>query len=239
MRKLVFVIAACAAVFAPSALAAPPTLLRVGHDRMHPWAEWTLPPGADAQTIEIASAPEVGTDGAFWMENVEEFDLLEDDQTRYLSTSRLDPGTYYVHVSSFDPECVECPIREWSNILRLVVAAPPRYEASVRSVNVNAIRAPGGPWTYMGDTLRVAFRNVNAAAGTTQAYRVCFQGYGRARCRTRAIRGRAWDAFRLRVLGPWVPCRGQRRVGRRDIRFTWSVGRRIVARRSVWIYECS
>ena len=223
-------------------MATPPTLTAVGHDRMHPWAEWTLAPGAKAWTIEVATAPDQGSDGDFWTENVKEFDLLWNDpgQTRWLSPSRLDPGVYYVHVSSYTD--YPGPGQEWSNVMQLIVTAPPpppRFEASARSIYPNAIRARGGPWTYPGDTLRVAFRNRNAVVGARQTYRVCWQGSGPARCRARTIRGRAWDAFRLRVLGAWVPCRGQRLVGRRDIRLNWSVGGRVVARRSVWIYECS
>jgi hypothetical protein len=243
VRKMALAVVAWAAVFAPSAMAAPPRLTAVGHDRMHPWAEWTLTPGSEAATVQVADSPEVGTDGYFWEENVVEFDVLEPTQTRWLSSSRLDPGTYYLHVSSFTPGCLECRVREWSNVLQLVVTAPPppppRYEASARSIHPDAIRQRGGPWTYTGDTLRVAFRNANAAGGTTQTYRVCWQGVGKARCRARTIRGRTWDAWRLRVLGPWVPCRGQRLVGSRDIHLMWSVGGRIVARRSVKIYECS
>ena len=46
-----------------------------------------------------------GSDGAFFVENVEIFELLEDTQTSYTSSRRLPPGTYYVHLSGLDEPC--------------------------------------------------------------------------------------------------------------------------------------
>lgn len=105
-------------------MAAPPSLVAVGHTEQHPTASWTLPAGVEAQVIEIATSPTQGTDGSFFTENTVLFDLLEDGQTFYTSSDkRLKTGaTYYVHMSGLDRPCFfasACPVREWSNILTL------------------------------------------------------------------------------------------------------------------------
>ncbi len=112
----------------------------------------------------------------------------------------------------------------------------PRYEAKAASVHPGAIRVRGDRrvWTYLGDTLRVSLRDTGALAGARRPYRVCYRGVGRPRCRARTLVGRMRDAWRLRVLGPWVPC------GRRHgaISFSWAVDGRVVATRRVYVYEC-
>lgn len=110
-----------ALTWAHAAKAAPPTLLSVGETKRHAQATWSLAPGAEAQVLEIATSPEAGSDGYFFSENVKRFELLEAGQTEWLDSDTLDVGTYYVHVSSYDPSCgyITCPGREWSNVLVL------------------------------------------------------------------------------------------------------------------------
>jgi hypothetical protein len=110
-----------ALALAPLANAAPPTLLGVNHVQRHPQATWTLAPESEAAVVEVATSPQTGSDGYFFTENVEAFDTLEASQTTWLSSSRLKPGNYYVHVASYTPSCFTCPIREWSEVASLLV----------------------------------------------------------------------------------------------------------------------
>ena len=118
----VITLALGAAVLLPTpALAAPPTLLSVGHVKRHPTATWVLAPGSEAAVVEVATSPETGSDGYFFTENVEAFEVPQATETTWLDSSALKPSTYYVHVASFTPSCLECPVREWSQILTLVI----------------------------------------------------------------------------------------------------------------------
>lgn len=111
-----------ALVLASPAVAAPPALLSVEHLKRHPKATWTLAPGSEAVVVEVATALWTGSDGSFFTENIEAFDVLEPGQTTWLDSDPLKPGTYYVHVASFTPSCYPgCPLREWSQILPLVI----------------------------------------------------------------------------------------------------------------------
>jgi hypothetical protein len=122
---MLVLVTVAAALFVPkAALAAPPTLVAVGHDKQHPTASWRLPPGVESQLIEFATDPALGTDGSFVFENIVLEDLVEAGQTSYTSSERqLKTGvTYYVHVSGIDWPCFfvfACPVREWSNVLTL------------------------------------------------------------------------------------------------------------------------
>jgi hypothetical protein len=123
-RLLVVVTVAGALVVPTAALAAPPTLVRVGHVKQHLTATWTLPPGVESQLIEIATDPALSTDGAFLGESLVHFDLVEARQTSYTSSKRLlkTGVTYYVHMNAIDWPCFfvfACPVREWSNVLTL------------------------------------------------------------------------------------------------------------------------
>ena len=132
MKRLLVTATVVAAFAVPSAaLAAPPTLVSVGHVKQQLTAKWTLPPGVESQLIEIATDPAVSTDGAFVGEHLVHFELLEAGQTSYTSRDqRLKTGvTYYVHMNAIDWPCFfvfACPVREWSNVLTLRIpnAAP-------------------------------------------------------------------------------------------------------------------
>jgi len=123
--SLAGVLVALGLLFTASAAAAPPTLTAVGQTQRHLTAMWSLAPAGESTVIEAATSPNTGSDGYFFTENVVVFDTLESLQTSYLSTSQVDPGTYYVHVASFDPDCLPCPIREWSNILTVTIPPDP------------------------------------------------------------------------------------------------------------------
>jgi len=104
-----------------TATAAAPVLLSVGHVDRHPMATWSLPAGVESRVIEVATSLAVDSDGAFLPENVATWDNLESEQTSWTSPDQVDPGTYYVHVSGFHLACGPCPLREYSNVVTLVV----------------------------------------------------------------------------------------------------------------------
>lgn len=143
MRALLIAVIVAGALTVPAdALAAPPTLTTVGQTQQHLTASWTLPPGVEARTLEVAVNPARGSDGSFFTENTAIFDVLETSQTSYLSSSaRLRTGvTYYVHVSGIDWPCVfadACPIREWSNVMALFI---PNAAPDLQSGTWNAYR---------------------------------------------------------------------------------------------------
>ena len=111
----------------------------------------------------------------------------------------------------------------------------PRYQASVRTTHPRAIRNRSRNWTYRGDTVRAAFRNAAARAGERRRYTVCYTRNRSLPCRRRTLRGRRWDAWKLRIKAPWAGyVRGRYR---RYVEFTWRVSGRTVARKRIWIYE--
>jgi hypothetical protein len=105
------------AVAAP-AQAAPPALLSVGQSAGRITATFQVPPGGQSNTVEVSRRPDVGPDGSF-------VDVLHDesllDDSSWTSEIRFDPGVYYVHVSSSDFLCDDCPPREWSAVLPVEV----------------------------------------------------------------------------------------------------------------------
>jgi hypothetical protein len=158
-------------------------------------------------SVQVAAGWRSSTDGYFFQENVKAFDLLEGSQTNWVYNSQLDPGVYYVYVAGLDEPCFFaglCPVREFTQVATLVIELPPpppprpRYEASVRTIHPRAIKLSGN-WTYLGDTLRVRFRNASARPGDGRLYQVCYTHGRRLACRNGRIFGRLWDAWRLQV----------------------------------------
>jgi hypothetical protein len=238
-RALVYLVVTASALAGVSeAQAAGPILLSVGHVQRHPEATWSLPPGGDAWTLEIATHPETGTDGSFFEENRVVFEVLSRTQTHFLGTERLDRGTYYVHVSSSNSSC-EPTCVEWSQVLELLIERPPplppRYQATVRTTHPGAITDRTRNWTYLGDTVRVAFRNAAAPADERRRYKICYTRNRRLACANRTLKGGSWDAWRLPIMPPWAGYVNGRY--RRYVEFTWRVAGRIAARKRVWIYE--
>jgi hypothetical protein len=83
--------------------------------------------------------------------------------------------------------------------------------------------------------VRVAFRNVTALSGNTRRYTICYTRNRSLACRSRTLRGRSWDAWKLRITPPWAGyVRGRYR---HFVEFTWRVSGRIVVRKRIWIYE--
>jgi hypothetical protein len=111
-------------VGAPTAQATAPTLVSVGQTSGHITATWSLAAGQEARVIEAATSPATGSDGYFFFENVKTFSTLTPTQTTYTDTYQNDPGVYYVHLASMDPDCLPCPVREWSNVMTVTIPAP-------------------------------------------------------------------------------------------------------------------
>jgi hypothetical protein len=119
VRKVVLLITlVLAGLVAPQALAAAPVLLSVGANDLHATATWSLPPGVQAQLVEVASTPSVDTDGYFQSYALEAGGILSASDTTWTDSFELEPGrTYYVHVGGTDTSCTGCPSVEFSNVL--------------------------------------------------------------------------------------------------------------------------
>jgi hypothetical protein len=115
-----------------AAYAAAPTLSSVGLVKRHPTAAWTLPAGVESVGIEVASAPDVASDGSFFSRNRVIRRTVKGEATSWRYGLQLTkPGTYYVHVQGYDPSCYDadppCATAfQWSNVSKLVVPRPTR-----------------------------------------------------------------------------------------------------------------
>ena len=91
--------------------------------------------------IEIATAPNTGTDGSFFEENREEVDRLENGQTSYFDTEELGLGTYWVHIQTLDNNCSyleNSSCFAWSNIVSLTIKLGTNGRPTLRLVRVDA-----------------------------------------------------------------------------------------------------
>jgi hypothetical protein len=120
-RVAVTAIAACALLVGlpPLATAEPPTLLTASVSRGHISATWDLPAGSESDTVEVSTRPDTEGEGEF--RYPDDIEVLTGDQTRWTSEMRFGPGTYYVHVSSSNFDCDDCPVFEWSNVKRVTI----------------------------------------------------------------------------------------------------------------------
>ena len=71
--------------------------------------------------ISIATKPDVGSDGAFFTENYADGGILTTGDTEFLSSTALQPGTYYVQIAAFQDDFLNIG---WSDTATLVVQAP-------------------------------------------------------------------------------------------------------------------
>lgn len=124
-------------ILAPAAArAAPPKLDSVGYSSTgQPTASFTIDLDSEPDRIEIATAPDTGPDGAFLPANVVKAGTLDEDDY-FKAGGALPAGTYYVHVSAirdvecddvsdpYAPACAPSQVREWSNVLTLVIPPP-------------------------------------------------------------------------------------------------------------------
>ena len=103
---------------AAPAHAAPPTLVSVGQSTGRITATFLVAPSAQADSVEVSTRPDIGPDGSF--AEVVHDESLQSDST-WTSEIRFNPGVYYVHVSSNDFVCEDCPRREWSAVMPVEV----------------------------------------------------------------------------------------------------------------------
>lgn len=195
MRRAVLLAALVLGGLPTAAGATPPTLTSVSQTSGHITATWTLAPGTEARVIEAATDPATGSDGYFFSENVKRFSTLETTQTSYTATYANDPGTYYVHVASYDPNCTSCPVREWSNVMTVTIPAPPPPPSSAPAPTTPT--SPTASPTPMTPQPQETC-NVPRVAGLREtAARVKL---ARAGCRTRVVRARSRQVKRGRVI---------------------------------------
>jgi hypothetical protein len=124
----------------PASALGPPTILAVGQVQHHVTASWALPAGSVSRGVEISDSPSVASDGAFFSDHVKSADSITELQTAYTSTGVLDPGTYYIHVAAYVPNCDLCPNSEWSAPVTIII--PPAIQPVVEGSGV--LTGPGG-----------------------------------------------------------------------------------------------
>jgi len=93
---------------------------------------WSLPPGVESRVLEANTNPALDSEGYFlfgpndgyYTNNI--FEVPDSTSTSWVhSYPDLPPGHYYVHVGTFDNNCTDCPIREWSTLGAFDVLPPP------------------------------------------------------------------------------------------------------------------
>ena len=216
-RARTFAAALAILVGAGPAEAAPPTLLTVGQQNRHAAATFSAP-GADFGSIDVATRPDRATDGSFLQENIERSDFLTADEIQYgawLDGGQLDPGRYFVMLSTSDFDCGEGSTCSdgYSEVKSLEVPEP-RHAYRGRVAVYRYIRIVDLELTVsrLGERLR---------------YRVCWPRKNMPRrCVAGAVNGYSWNSNATDSLQ--VAMRGMRA----RTTFTWFVGRRAVATRT-------
>jgi hypothetical protein len=204
-------------VAAAPAQASAPTLLGLSEQNRHPSATFAMS-GADDGTIYLATAPDRATDGRFLDENLADLDFLTDEEIQaghWLSSSQLDPGTYYGMVAGTDFDCLgeaEC-LDGISNVLTMTVPEP--KQTYRRRVKV---------YRYVGIvdlTLRIK------PLGERRRYRVCWTRHKKGRkCARGTVDGYSWNSAASDTISV------RRRGMRRRTTFNWYVhGRRVASKR--------
>jgi hypothetical protein len=106
----------------------------------------------------VASQPFTDWGGFFWAQNVVAVGRMEPAQVRYDTPDRLQPGTHWVHVQTFDPECAASPAAYenvscivWSTAVSGTVARPENLRPELSFVRW-ASRAAGAVMRVCDDT---------------------------------------------------------------------------------------
>jgi hypothetical protein len=124
LRALAFAVVVGAALLAGStvAQARAPILESVGATDGHATVTWSLPSGVQSRFVEISTTRTTNKAGYFTPQgNVKSFSTLLNDQTSFTDTFRLTRGTYYLHIAGEDVKHRDCPVREFSTTMALVV----------------------------------------------------------------------------------------------------------------------
>ena len=214
-----------ALILVGSAGAVPPVITSIGSQARHPFINFSAP-RADDMYVTMASKPDRASDGAFLSENREFSDYMTDSEIqsgRWLDSSQLDPGTYFVLLNaspnfdlcylsggSYDPSCAN----GYSDMAKLIVPKPTiRYRAEV-------IRK-----SYLDS---VSLRLVATPLGEKVPYRVCFTTVKKKRqCLAGTLDGYTWNSsaddeltVKTRLLSTFTT-------------FTWTVQGKAVATKRV------
>jgi hypothetical protein len=88
----------------------------------HAKVTFSIPSGWTPNVIVIATTPDVGSDGTFFTENYADGGILNKGDTEFLSSTALQPGTYYVRIEAYQDDFLDMG---WSETASLVVQAPP------------------------------------------------------------------------------------------------------------------
>lgn len=228
-----YVVAAVTAllVVPGAAMAQIPTLQSVSQQDRHVSIAFSAP-SADFVSVTVASAPDQGSDGAFYSENIAASAILTDDEIAsgsWLSDAQLDPGQYWVNVNA-TPDFSACLLNDgtmnptcadgYSNVLSVTVPTPTvRYRASVSEM-----------LTYIG---QVDLKLTATPLGANETARLCYsiKRHGRSskRCLNQNLVGYDWNASASDLVD--LSTRGM--SGREH--FTWSMSGRVIATLTVTI----
>jgi hypothetical protein len=116
---------AAALALAGPAQAAPPTALKVSQNGGIVSASWRVASGMLTGWLEFAPTTVSDETGAFTDAAARPFQFY-DPQTRFKSSSRFPPGSYFAHVSAISAQCddIEVPcVNEWTSPLAFKVPA--------------------------------------------------------------------------------------------------------------------
>jgi hypothetical protein len=141
---LIALLGALVLAFAPSALAAAPTLQTVTQSGGKVSVTWTLPTGGQAWTLEVSKSSNVDSDGYFLIDDVVDTQVFVDGTTSWTSDLALPAGTYYVHLSGADVNCATCPIPQWSAVRTVTVGATSTGGGSGSSSGGSSSSSSGG-----------------------------------------------------------------------------------------------
>jgi peptidoglycan/xylan/chitin deacetylase (PgdA/CDA1 family) len=202
---------------------------------LDPWATRSVPSFSTATTLEMMQnhVAQAENNGGGWVQLI--FHAICDAcDDRSVSLSQLTAFLSWLQSRAANGTVVQTVGDVISGRAPPPPSSRPRYEATVRTIHPGATR-PSRNWTYVGDTLRVRFRNARAGSSDGQRYRVCYTHGRRLVCKNRRILRRSWDAWPLRV----TPALAGYRIGRvrRYLEFTWRVDGRLVARKRVRIFH--
>lgn len=173
---MVVSIAAVAVTAAYGAI--PVTITSATHVDGHAKVTWTLPPGWTPNVIAIASKPDVGSDGSFFTENLVDGGILRAGQTEFLSSSRLEPRTYFVRLQAYADDFSDSG---WTDTATFTISpAPPPGPAnrrpSISNVRWSMVGHNPGPHYYV--TVTVRFRVCDDRRGALTLRRTERQSLG-------------------------------------------------------------
>lgn len=209
-------------VFSAEAAATVPSLLTVGHDRMHPTATFAAP-GATDVTVYISTSPDRATDGSFLTENSAGIDFFTDGEIatgQWMDADTIKPGTYWVMLHATQAGCYEdegsvC-MRGYSSPLQLTVPKPKTKFTT---------KFEGG---YIA-----SFTLTATPLGESMPYRLCWARTGKSRkCERGTLLGTDWSDS---TSDPIFLTVDDLKLGSRQkkVKFTWYVENKRVASRTI------